>query len=40
MNNQKFSSGDYVIKDGKLIGEFEKLYQNIEDPWNQYQRYM
>lgn len=26
---------DYVIKDGKFIGEFEKLYQNCEEPWNQ-----
>ncbi len=25
---------DYVIKDGKLIGEFEKMYQEYEDPWN------
>ena len=39
MNNQKFSSGDNVIKDGKLIGEFEKLYQNIEDPWNQSEKH-
>lgn len=39
MNNQKFSSGHYVIKDGKLIGEFEKLYQNIEDPWNQSEKH-
>ena len=26
---------DLVIKDGKLIGEFEKMYQLFEDPWNQ-----
>jgi hypothetical protein len=25
---------DYVIKDGKFIGAFEEMYQNIEDPWN------
>lgn len=24
---------DYVIKDGKFIGAFEEMYQNIEDPW-------
>lgn len=24
---------DYVIKDGKFIGKFEEMYQNIEDPW-------
>lgn len=26
---------DYVIKDGKLIGEFEKMYQECVDPWMQ-----
>lgn len=26
---------DYVIKDGKLIGEFEQMYANHPDPWNQ-----
>ena len=26
---------DYVIKEGKLIGEFEKMYQECEDPWEQ-----
>lgn len=26
---------DYIIKDGQFIGEFEKLYQNCEEPWNQ-----
>tara|TARA_Y100000996_G_C22532555_1_gene647098 strand:- start:784 stop:1395 length:612 start_codon:yes stop_codon:yes gene_type:complete len=26
---------DFVIKDGKFIGEFEKMYQNFDDPWNQ-----
>jgi SAM-dependent methyltransferase len=25
---------DYVIKDGKFIGAFEEMYQNIEDPWS------
>lgn len=26
---------DYVIKDGKFIGEFERLYQECENPWHQ-----
>lgn len=26
---------DFVIKDGKFIGEFEKMYQKFDDPWNQ-----
>ncbi len=26
---------DYVIKNGKFIGKFEEMYQDIEDPWNQ-----
>ena len=25
---------DYVIKNGKFIGAFEQMYQNVEDPWN------
>lgn len=25
---------DYVIKDGRLIGRFEEMYQNCDDPWN------
>lgn len=24
---------DYVIKNGKFVGAFEEMYQNIEDPW-------
>lgn len=28
---------DYVIKDGQFIGEFEKMYQDCEDPWRQSQ---
>lgn len=24
---------DYVIKDGKFIGEFEQMYQNVDNPW-------
>ena len=26
---------DYVLKDGKFIGKFEEMYQDIEDPWMQ-----
>ena len=26
---------DYVFKDGELIGKFEEMYQNVEDPWHQ-----
>ena len=26
---------DYVIKDGKFVGDFEGLYQNTDDPWLQ-----
>lgn len=26
---------DYVIKDGQLVGEFEQMYQDFEDPWEQ-----
>lgn len=26
---------DYVIKDGKLVGEFEEMYQDFLDPWEQ-----
>lgn len=25
----------YVISDGKLVGRFEEMYENCEDPWNQ-----
>ena len=24
---------DYVIKDGRFIGEFEQMYQHVQDPW-------
>lgn len=32
---------DYVIRDGKLIGEFEKMYQDFDDPWkhNELEKY-
>lgn len=26
---------DYVIKDGKLVGDFDGLYKNFDDPWHQ-----
>lgn len=26
---------DYVIKDGKLVAEFEEMYQDFDDPWEQ-----
>ena len=26
---------DYVIKGGKLVGEFEQMYRDYEDPWHQ-----
>lgn len=29
---------DYVIKDGKLIGEFEEMYRDYADPWEQTSR--
>ena len=37
LHTMKFSSDfhDYVIKDGKLVGEFEQMYQDHESPWNQ-----
>jgi SAM-dependent methyltransferase len=25
---------DYFIKDGRFIGEFEAMYQNVDDPWH------
>ena len=26
---------DLVVKDGKFVGEFEKMYQDDSDPWGQ-----
>ena len=26
---------DYVIKDGTFVGEFEELYKDFDDPWDQ-----
>ena len=31
----KLKYQDLVIKDGKFVGEFEKMYQEFDDPWNQ-----
>jgi len=28
---------DYVIRDGRLIGEFEEMYRDHQDPWQQAQ---
>jgi len=37
MQNSKDSSNyqDYVIKDGRLVGDFDGLYLNFDDPWHQ-----
>ena len=29
---------DYVIRDGKFIGEFEEMYQDFDNPWYQSER--
>lgn len=34
----KKSYHDYVIKDGKFIGEFEAMYKEVLDPWMQSQQ--
>jgi SAM-dependent methyltransferase len=35
-NNPKYARyQDYVIKDGQLVGEFEQMYQDFDDPWEQ-----
>ena len=26
---------DYVIKDGQLVGDFENMYKEVDDPWEQ-----
>jgi 2-polyprenyl-3-methyl-5-hydroxy-6-metoxy-1,4-benzoquinol methylase len=26
---------DYVISNGKLVGDFEGMYENFDDPWHQ-----
>ena len=34
--NKKYSRyQDYVIKDGKFVGEFEEMYRDYDDPWEQ-----
>ncbi len=25
----------YVINDGKFVGDFENMYKDCDDPWNQ-----
>jgi SAM-dependent methyltransferase len=35
-NNPRYSRyQDYVIKNGQLVGEFEQMYQDYDDPWEQ-----
>lgn len=37
MNMKRINSKnyhDYVFKDGKFIGAFEEMYQNVKDPWH------
>lgn len=29
---------DFVIRDGLFIGEFEEMYQRVDDPWEQKKR--
>ena len=31
---KKINYQDFVIKNGKFIGQFEKMYQEFKDPWN------
>lgn len=33
--NEKQRYQDFVIKDGKLVGDFEGVYKNFDDPWHQ-----
>jgi SAM-dependent methyltransferase len=44
MTDEKTSSSrdyhDYVIKDGRLVGRFEDMYQNCEDPWPETEEYL
>ena len=35
MNKSEKNYHDYVIKDGKFIGEFENMYSDCQDPWGQ-----
>jgi hypothetical protein len=38
MNKEKETYHDYVIKDGKFIGQFDEMYSKFEDPWMQSQQ--
>jgi len=38
MSNKYEKYQDYVIKDGELIAEFEQMYKDFEDPWEQTSR--
>lgn len=35
INKSALRYQDFIIKDGKLVGDFEGLYNNFEDPWHQ-----
>lgn len=35
MKNEKKTYHDYVIKDGKFIGQFDEMYADFNDPWTQ-----
>lgn len=36
-SSESFGNGyqDLVIKDGKLVGDWQTLYKNFGDPWKQ-----
>ena len=35
MNQPSFDYRDLVIKDGKLVGDWDNLYKKVDDPWHQ-----
>ena len=35
MNKKYTRYQDYVIKQGKLVGEFDDMYKDFDDPWHQ-----
>jgi len=35
MNKNKNNYQDFVIKDGEFIGEFDAMYREFDNPWNQ-----
>ena len=35
INENETNYHDYVIKDGVFIGEFERMYEDCNDPWHQ-----